>query len=296
MSKPIAVVTSDVHYSLNTLEIADTALNIVIDKANELDLPLIIAGDLLNDKANLRGEVITRLRSTIRKVKGKCYILAGNHDLWNEKSPFNSLAFLEDIAMIVDKPYTPVDIPQVHFIPYQSSNKSFSYELARLKTRKIIICHQGITGSEAGHYIQDASAIDQNEVGGFRFISGHYHRRQDIKLPFGGKWSYIGNLYTLTFGEANDPEKGFQILNEDGSLTFVPTNLRKHIVIDVHLSDSDELVVHNGYYEVSTQDIVQVRLKGSKSQLPRINKFKVGQILGLQDFKLDLIPNERLKA
>jgi DNA repair exonuclease SbcCD nuclease subunit len=292
MSKPIAVLISDIHYSLQTLELADKSLKMAIDKANELHIPLVVAGDLHDTKANLRGECVNAMLKTFRLSQVPTFVLVGNHDKLNEKSNEHSLNFLRDHVTIVDQAFSPGVLPEVHFIPYQSTVADFTWELARLKTNKIIICHQGVTGSVGGHYIQDPSAANKHEVGSFRFISGHYHSRQDIDLPFDGKWSYIGNPYTLTFGEANDPEKGFQILNEDGSLTFVPTNLRKHIVIDVHLSDSDELVVHNGYYEVSAQDIVQVRLKGSKSQLPRINKFKVGQILGLQDFKLDLIPND----
>jgi len=92
--------------------------------------------------------------------------------------------------------------------------------------------HQGLTGSNMGDYIQDKTAITPNDVAGLRIISGHYHNRQTIDLPNGGKWDYIGNPYTLSFGEANDPEKGFQILYDDGSLEFVPTNLRRHVVVE----------------------------------------------------------------
>jgi DNA repair exonuclease SbcCD nuclease subunit len=293
MSKPIAVLISDIHYSLQTLELADKSLRMAIDKANELGVQLIIAGDLHDTKANLRGECVNAMIKTFKTAKNRPWVLVGNHDKINEKSIYHSLNFLSPYAEVInDTTHCIATDTPVVLIPYQFAASGFSWELARLKERKIIIAHQGIQGSDGGHYIQDLSAIRKEEAGTFRIISGHYHKRQDIELTYSGIWSYIGNPYTLTFGEANDPEKGFQILNEDGSLTFVPTNLRKHIVIDVHLSDSDELVVRNGYYEVSAQDIVQVRLKGSKSQLPRANKFKVGQILGLQDFKLDLIPND----
>jgi DNA repair exonuclease SbcCD nuclease subunit len=291
MSKPIAVLISDIHYSLPTLELADKSLRMAISKANELKIPLVVAGDLHDTKANLRGECVNAMLDTFMTANTPAFVLVGNHDKINEKSDENSLNFLSGLAVVVNQACSPIALPEVHLIPYQPTADLFRYELLKIKQRKIIIAHQGVKGSHGGHYIQDASAIEPDDIATFRVISGHYHSRQHIKTT-NSMWSYIGNPYTLNFGEAGDPEKGFQILNDDGSLTFVPTNLRKHIVIDVHLSDSDELVVYNGYYEVNAQDIVQVRLKGSKSQLPRINKFKVGQILGLQDFKLDLIPND----
>ena len=40
MKKPVAVIISDVHYSLKTLELADAAMRLAIAKANNLDVPV----------------------------------------------------------------------------------------------------------------------------------------------------------------------------------------------------------------------------------------------------------------
>ena len=50
---PIAVLISDIHYNINTLPVADAALRQAIAKANELDVVLIVTGDLHDTKANL---------------------------------------------------------------------------------------------------------------------------------------------------------------------------------------------------------------------------------------------------
>jgi hypothetical protein len=42
---PIAVIISDVHYNINTLEVADKAMRMAINRANILNIPLIVAGD-----------------------------------------------------------------------------------------------------------------------------------------------------------------------------------------------------------------------------------------------------------
>ncbi len=67
-SKPIAVIISDVHYDLNTLEVADAALTKAVSKANDLDVMLIICGDLHNTKANLRAECIDAMYEAVTAI------------------------------------------------------------------------------------------------------------------------------------------------------------------------------------------------------------------------------------
>src|SRR5882757_6401470 len=96
MSRPTAVLISDVHYNVHTLKLADAAVRMAVAKANELNVPLIVAGDLHDTKANVRGEWINGMRDTFKlvtKVVGwngedikRVYILRGNHDAINEKS------------------------------------------------------------------------------------------------------------------------------------------------------------------------------------------------------------------
>jgi hypothetical protein len=87
--------------------------------------------------------------------------------------------------------------------------------------------HQGFKGAFMGEYVVDKTSIDPSEVADYNVITGHYHRRQKI-----GTVQYIGTPYTITFAEAHDPEKGYQLLLEDGSLRFVPLNLRRHIIVE----------------------------------------------------------------
>src|ERR1700722_9570126 len=101
--KPIAVLISDVHYNLQTLPLADAAMRQAVFKANTLDVPLIVAGDLHDTKANLRGECIKAMLNTLSLTKHRAHILIGNHDKINEKSPLteNSLHFLDGLCELV---------------------------------------------------------------------------------------------------------------------------------------------------------------------------------------------------
>lgn len=261
--KPVLVLISDIHYNLQTLELADAALNQAIAKANDLDIPLVIAGDLHDTKANLRGECVNAMLRTMGICQHRPYIIVGNHDRINEKSPDHALNFLRPYAHIIDSP-TRLPGSNIIGIPYYHDSEEFTADLAKIPLDHVVIMHQGVIGSNSGEYYVDKSAIQASTFQGRRVISGHYHTRQDIICPNSGLVSYIGNSYTLNFGEARDPAKGYQLLNSDGSLTFIPTNLRKHIVFEINAVDSPDL-------QANLEDLVLVKIAGTRQE---VSKFK----------------------
>lgn len=290
--KPIAVLLSDVHYSLQTLELADKSTRIAIDKANELQIPLIVCGDLHDSKANLRGECVNAMISTFKLLKSReAWVLRGNHDALNEKSEEHSLNFLKPYAYIVEDPKLLLNLGDgkiFNLIPYMHDVEELKKWLNKIPVTKCpIIMHQGLQGSNSGEYFQDRTALYPEDVAGRRIISGHYHARQDIPLPDGGMWSYVGNPYTLNYGEAKDPVKGFQVLYSDGSLEFIPTDLRSHIVVELKASD---LTKPASYTLIGENDLLKVKLSGTKIELATITKQQIAGYLGVTiPFKLELI-------
>lgn len=298
MTKPIAVLISDIHYSLPTLELADVAMRQAVTRSNELLVPLIVAGDLHDTKANLRGECVNRMLETFNKAKDDVFFIVGNHDRLNEKAPEHALNFLDNdypTRFIVDVPIVRAGPKGIILLPYYHDPAELRSALKDIPKGSTIIMHQGIEGSNSGDYIQDKSAIHLEDVAGMRVISGHYHTRQTIKLPEGGTWDYIGNPYTLNYGEANDPPKGFQILMSDGSLEFVPTNLRKHVVIEYAQNR-----INGGYAHFETipnrrrGDLIWVKAKGSRLWLNTLTKTWLNDEIGDlgTDFKLTLEPTD----
>jgi len=299
MRTAVAVVISDVHYSLKTLELADAAMRLAIAKANELDVPLIVAGDLHDTKANMRAECVSAMIKTFNLMNHDTFVLRGNHDQVNEKSTEHSLDFLGELigVYIMDEPdHTllghPVEsIRHYYFIPYHHDADEIRAHLKMLPKGSTLIMHQGLQSSDSGDYIQDHSAINPEDVAGMRVISGHYHNRQTIALPDGGQWDYVGNPYTLSYGEANDPPKGYQVLYNDGSLEFVPTNLRKHIKWDVVLGDlAGQAALADRRPEPG--DLLWMRVYGPSSSLANFTKDQLKEDWSLdEDFRLELIPD-----
>ena len=292
MKTPIAVLISDVHFNLNTLEVATNSLKQAVHKANDLGIILIIAGDLHDSKANIRAECLNAITQQLVHVHTHTIILVGNHDKINEKSEgASAIQVLSQIPKVTvyggsgfyDK------ISNFYFIPYQHDTDKLKVYLKTIPKNATVIMHQGLSGSASGEYIQDKTAITSSDVAGLRIISGHYHTRQTIKLPNGGKWDYIGNPYSLTFGEASDPEKGYQILYADGSLEFISTNLRKHIIIEL-TADKHGCHCEKGFI-VNTDDLVWVKVSGPKEFVQKITKEYIKNYWVREaSFKLDLIP------
>ncbi len=298
MNKPIAVLISDVHYSLATLALADTAMRRALNKANDLRVPLIVAGDLHDTKALHRAECQEAMLDTFHAATQLPIVLVGNHDRRNEKSPEHALHFLAEAAVIIDRPtYSGRLNTPAMLIPYQHDAEDFK---AALDPKiPLVICHQGLIGADMGHYAQDKSAITKDDVANYRVISGHYHRRQDIKCGRPrkgavGLYSYLGNPYSLSFGEANDPQKGFSILMDNGLLEFVPTNLRRHVIIELTIEELSHpdlwKITGNPAYHV--MDLLWLKVSGTRSQLASVDKQQLGYSFGRLDFKLDKIPTD----
>lgn len=281
MSKPMAVVISDLHFNLPNLEIATEALKAARRKASTLQVPLIIAGDLQDTKAIIRAEVANRLISIFkldRMSKYNTYLLIGNHDLINEKGHDNALNYLDDHLVLIDQ----LDCdPEFSLIPYFSDAEDFKVAISKIPKGSIIIMHQGVKGAAMGDYIVDKTSIDPELLKDYTVISGHYHRHQTI-----GTVTYIGSPYTTSFGEANDGPKGFLILNEDGTFTREILNFRKHVILETEYENFDTLVTGN----VNPGDIIWLKVSGQYSQLETLNKDELGnKLFGHTNYKLDKI-------
>lgn len=292
MKKPLFVLISDVHFTLNTLPIATEAFKHAIDKAEELKVPLIDCGDLTNDKAVLRAEVVNRILELNRYANDKkvdIFYLIGNHSLLNEKVP--GVHALEFLDTTISKPMVGRFKNRfVQFIPYQSDSNVIKDLLPSVSRDMFIIMHQGVQGAFMGDYIQDKSSIDPAEFEGYTVFSGHYHRHQQV-----GPVTYVGNPYTLTFGEANDGPKGYLVVYDDGSFDRVILPFRKHIIREIDCTKTDFFEWYK-HPACNKEDLLWLKVKGPRSYLATLHKKEIGKfLLGHENFKLDKIPSDSIE-
>lgn len=304
MNKPRAVIISDLHFSVPTLELASNALKQALVKATELRAPLVIAGDLLDSKAIIRGECANRLIEILSEPRDiRVLIIAGNHDLLNEKGKDHTLNFLRSYCEIIDSPVFD-DHVCAWLFPYFSDTNELLKWLKITPSKYPIIMHQGVMGADMGSYVIDKTSLPKEAFKNFRVISGHYHKAQDIECGVGPKsptisykgiFSYIGSPYTISFAEVNDGPKGFRVLYEDGSLGSIPTNLRKHKVIEF-TTDTINKLIPNKLLDISLTDLVWIKVMGPQSELEKLNKKVLGmRLFGHSNYKLDKIVTDSTK-
>lgn len=293
MSKPVAVLISDVHYNLKNLELSDAAMNAAIKYGEINSLPVIVAGDLHDTKALMRGEVVSRMIKTFSNRETPIIVMIGNHDRINEKSPLHSLEFLKPYVNLIDKPtsialqYTKHKQAHLNLIPYHSENEKIKLDYPK---GSILIMHQGVTQGDKGEYVFDRSAIDVARLKDYTAISGHYHRHHTV-----GTLTYIGSPFTMSFAESNDGPKGFLVVNEDGTFKQEVLNFRKHIIWGVGTGGNTQgCLEYMSMLTKNKNDILWMKLTGPKSELDKISKKKIAEYIGREDFKLDKIPDESL--
>lgn len=300
----IAVLISDIHFNLANLELASKALTAAIKAAKNLGVPLIIAGDLLDNKAIIRAECANRILKILKEEDHPdIFVLVGNHDKINEKGEDNALDFICDLTFVIKSPFVASIFEKtVLLLPYYSNNESLRSFLLKYDMEKgrpdIVIAHQGVQSAHMGHYIQDISSLPKETFANFRVISGHYHRKQDIecgpiKKNNVGLFSYLGSPYSQSFAEANDGPKGYSILYSDGTLELVPLDIRKHVVLEITVRDINRLSFDKYF---NKDDLIWLKVHGTYQELEKLNKIEIGKWIGHNNFKLEKIyPEERLE-
>lgn len=281
--KPIAVAISDIHFTVSTLNTASRALRRAVREAETRLVPLVIAGDLHDSKAIIRAEVANELLTIFANARCRVYILVANHDLVNERGTEHGLNYLR--SSNVDVIQSPVTVSlsgvPVRLIPYQASQEAME---TALDTTHLVIMHQGVKGAWTGDYVHDRTAVDDHLFFNHTVFSGHYHRHQTI-----GNVTYIGSPYTITFGEASDPDKGFLVINSDGTFERVLTGLRKHVVLEPRILPEGQLI-WDKKVDLQPDDLVWVKITGPRSLLDKLDKKTFGEHwLDRVDYKLDKI-------
>jgi DNA repair exonuclease SbcCD nuclease subunit len=281
----VAVLISDIHFNLSNLDLASESLTTALKKAEDLSVPLVIAGDLQDNKAIIRAEIANRLINILKNSKVPIYLLVGNHDKINEKSLDHSLNYLRPYVTLVDSMIYGIDTDlDIIMLPYYSDVKLLKELLNTIPAKYKVIMHQGLVQANMGDYIQDKSALKLDDTHNLRIFSGHYHEHQTV-----GNFTYIGSPYTITFGEAKDPEKGFLLLNKDGTFTRELLKLRKHIVIDKTM----DTLYSTDFKDLSSKDIIKLKIRGNRYDLEKLDKKEVGdRLFGHANFKLEKIVDD----
>ncbi len=211
----------------------------------------VLVGDTF-DTPNPSKELRRMFFETISPLfykKIEVIFIIGNHELSNlGKHPFSDISSLhKNYFHVIDKPIaTEIKGKKVLFVPYMKSFNSFD-------SADLMIGHIPVIGEKMNDHIESKEGVTKTELKKcFKLTRlGHFHSKSEY---------YIGALCRRGFSD-KDITTGYETLDiDDLSIEFIPVLDRQFKEITI-----DEKNISNLSVDVQKDDVVKVKIKGSKA-------------------------------
>lgn len=240
---------------------------------------ILFGGDMFYSTANQTLDVLMAVREVIEMCyKNNIDLIAiyGNHDIVNRESELSYLHVFDGLMGFKVLPYFnfKTDNYIVSCVGYvqETSKDVFVEKLNNLKNETkdydtaYAFVHEGINGALSGN-VDENKELPVHIFDNYDTVfAGHYHNRASFD-----NIQYIGSSRQFNFGE--DEEKGYTIINEDGSHFFVKNEANKRFI--THEIDFARLQKYLATLSENVNlDMYSVRLKINvkKSKAATINK------------------------
>jgi exonuclease SbcD len=224
-------------------------------EANDVDV-LTVGGDLFDSPEDAEG-LRTDLRELLRGNSFDIVGIPGNHD---EDVFRKSIGFGEDLEVLVEEPYSTVEMDGVEFVgvPFTGSMTEglFSQleELGDPDSTQVLLLHctldigfhSGATGEEEGSYFP----VSQATLGEFDFeyvLAGHIHASdREVPLPNGGTFIYPGSPVSHSSKETG---------RRNAILVDTEEDAVSRVSLDTFYVDEFERMIQPGEGEAALDDV-----------------------------------------
>ena len=232
-------------------------LKLAVKETLDQGAMLIIAGDIFDSREPpewLKLKFWEVLAPLFQSVHHSIYILLGNHDSNLEHHAFESSQFLTDsltqnIFVISQPEIIMTKLAELFLVPYLTQDRlkqAIEEYLSTIKTdsrRRILVGHFDLDGAVMGPaQIPIKAKLHPTDLMGFdAVILGHIHKAQSGNFS-NGVWIFIGSPVYQDFGELQDPEKSFVVLEvseDDLTLTTIPTDVTPLAELEIQETDED---------------------------------------------------------
>lgn len=255
MRSPIALLFNDIHVAKDNIAEFNANWDEMLSLCEEYQIDdVVIGGDMFTASASQRLPVLLAVKHAIQKATSKNLFLTiaeGNHckiDLEAIEGYSHVFSGYKDVD-IVDV-YKVLEWDDCKFalvvMSYFPENGSFTKKLADLKEdlvnqykydldHVILYIHEGIKGALGN--LDIPKEVPTEIFNDFHSVLvAHYHDRVELA---GTDIMYIGSSRQNNFGE--DEEKGYTILYDDGTTSFIKNNVNtRYVTIDVAIEDIDD--------------------------------------------------------
>lgn len=230
---PEVLIFSDLHAKLENLETVGNIFNEIKETCRRLKIrDVIFAGDMFHERAAQSLEVLNFIRFSLKDLKKNeinIYTIHGNHDQKDQNSKVSYLLLYNNLVKHFPTfGQAKIRSNNFQFLSFFKDNdlyRKYLSELKRtIKPQTILITHKDFNGAKNNDGTVVENGIGLKEVKEYKeVLVGHYHNRNKL----GSNLYYFGAAFQHNFGE--DEEKGFLIINEDGSYNTLNSNFPRYI-------------------------------------------------------------------
>ena len=293
--KAVAILVNDVHLNKENGNLIKSIFAQLIQLCRETKVQEIwCGGDVFTNRSGQPLSCLTDWKdilSDIQKSKLELYVTPGNHDKTDQDDERSYLDVYSEHCVhlyrnagvhIVSERFV------VAFIPYFSDEKWLQeYRLIEddiedMKQEgdiegdavKVLITHSGFDGvvnndgSAVSSVIKPSMFRDWDKV-----LIGHYHDASKLA----DNVIYTGSAYQNNYGE-NIIDKGFTVVYDDGTISFIPSKFPKYIKEIVDVNDTESLRNLIEKYEGQTEDHVRIIFRGKKVDAKKVNMSELNKL------------------
>lgn len=255
-------VVGDLHITHKSLDRTKELFALV----EEIGLPVIWLGDMLDTKEVIRGKCFNLLLEYFMHSKLHHYVLVGNHDYFNLECDAHALETFKMLpnVQVIDEP-TQINYHMVMF-PYIHDRVVLTKELKRWEDPEAtLFAHLDVEKFDYGNGHISTSGIPLSALNGFRnVISGHFHKYQRE-----GNLTFLGTPMSKDFGESNQVKYLGMFDPDSGELKIASTDFPRHITLEIN---ADEPFNKVPIAEKPGKDTYRVVLTGSQQNIDKFPK------------------------
>lgn len=253
---------------------------------------MLLAGDLF-DSRHVYPETLDHLARALANMDCPVFIAPGNHDPYQQGSPYASSIWPENVHIFRAEELQAVELPALNCVVYGAAFTSPQREsevladfTAPADGKIHLMCLHGDVGGIDGHY--GPVTLKQLGDSGMDYVAlGHIHQYSGLQSQGVTAWAYPGCPEGRGFDETGD--KGVLVCDvERGNtqLRFVPLCLRRYQIVEADVSGKTAGQILDALLPDGENDLCRVIFTGETDEkgidIPALEREYAGRFYVLQ--------------